>query len=584
MSKKNKSNTQADFSQKGKPHKKNPVTPYRRKILFALVGILSLTLIAYWPALSNGFVNLDDDRYVQNNQIIRQIDLKLFFSTFQVMGNYHPLVMLVYSIIYKFATLDPLYYHVINLSIHLINTALVLLVILELTEVFEIAVIVSLLFGIHPIHVESVAWISELKDLMYTGFFLGSLFYYTRYIKNDLNKKYFILSIVFFFLSVLSKGMGVSLSIVLLLIDFYLGRKMNSKIIIEKIPFLILSVIFGVVAVKAQQALGAVQDIALFSFPQRIVFACYGFITYLWKLIIPIQLSAYYPYPAKTGESIPAEFYIYPLILIAFLTVVYFSIKKTNKVIFGIGFYAVTVALVLQLIPVGGAIIADRYSYIPSIGILLLFAFGLYELYKSTTYRTLGTGLLIGMTICYTFMTYQRTQVWKDGMTLWSDVIDKGNEVALAYNNRGVLYKQAGELDKAMKDYQHSLKLNPVNADTWSNIGLIFWEQGMHNKNQQQIYNDTAMYYLNKAITIDEKFATAYSNRGSVRSTMGDNNGALEDYTKSIQLDPNFNDPYYNRGIVYYNLGRKGEACDDLRKAASLGHAIAPNAVRDLCK
>ncbi|MEI7801228.1 MAG: tetratricopeptide repeat protein [Bacteroidota bacterium] len=584
MSKKKKNNPQQQEVSKNKLQKRKTGVTDKKKIWMALGGILLLTLIAYLPSLSNSFVNLDDDRYVENNQLIRAIDLKLFFSTFQVMGNYHPLVLFVYSIIYSFVQLDPKVYHLVNLCIHLVNTVLVLYVILELTDVFEIAVVVSLLFGIHPIHVESVAWVSELKDLMYTAFFLLSLFYYIRYIKNDFKRKFFILSILFFFLSVLSKGMGVSLSIVLLLIDYFMGRKFNAKIFIEKIPFLILSVIFGLVAIKAQQALGAVQDIALFSIPQRLVFACYGFITYIWKLIIPVQLSAYYPYPAKTGESIPAMFYGYPLIVIALLTAVYFSIKKSNKVFFGIGFYAVTVALVLQLIPVGGAIIADRYSYIPSIGILLLFAYGLYELYKSTAYKTIGTALLVLMTGCYTYMTYQRTQVWKDGMTLWSDVIDKGNEVALAYNNRGVLYKQEGELDKAMKDYKHSLQLNPVNEDTWSNIGLIFWQEGLKRPNQKQMFNDTAMYYLNKAISINPEFSTAYSNRGSVRSTMGDSNGALEDYTKSIQLDPNFNDAYYNRGIVYYNLGRKGEACNDLRQAAALGHAIAPNAVRDLCK
>ncbi len=580
---KNKRNPhQMLHTQKLKAHKKNMSATEKKKIWMALGGILLLTLIAYLPALSNGFVNLDDDRYIETNQMIRHFDLKILFTSFW-MGNYHPLVMMVYTWIYSFVQLDPTAYHTVNLIIHLINTSLVLFVILEITGVFEIAVVVSLLFGIHPIHVESVAWVSELKDLMYTCFFLSSLIWYIKYLKNDYNKKYFIFSLLFFLCSLFSKGVGVSLTIVLVLIDYFMGRKIETKIFIEKIPFFILSIIFGVVAIKAQQDLGAIQD-AVFSFPQRIVFACYGFVTYIFKIIIPINLSAYYPYPAKTGESIPSVYYGYPVIFIAIIAGVFYSFKKTNKILFSIGFYAITVALVLQLLPVGGAVIADRYSYIPSIGVFLLFAFGLFELYKNTSYKSIATALLVVMTGAYSFMTHQRTQVWKDGMTLWTDVIDKGNEVALAYNNRGVLFKKSGELEKAMKDYKHSLSLSPDNCDTWSNIGLIFWQQGLQNKNMQRVYNDTAIKYLNKALSIDPKFATAYSNRGSVRSTMGDNNGALEDYTKAIEFDVNFADPYYNRGIVYFNLGRKDEACNDLRKAAQLGHNIAPNAVRDLCK
>ena len=582
MSKKKKNNQNHIDSTKQKSKFKNNNYASDKKLWYALAAILILTIVAYWPAFDNGFVNLDDDRYVENNQMIRHFDLGVLFTTYW-MGNYHPLVMLVYTLIYKVALLDPQIYHLVNICIHLINTTLVLFVIMELSGIFEIAFVVCLLFGIHPIHVESVAWVSELKDLMYTGFFLASLFYYLKFVKGDFKRKYFIFSFLFFGLSLLSKGMGVSLAVVLILVDYFKGRKIETKIFIEKTPFFLLAIIFGIIAIKAQQELGAIQD-AVFSFPQRIVFACYGFITYIFKIIIPINLSAYYPYPAKTGESIPGIYYAYPLIFIGLIAGVFYSLKKTNKILFSIGFYAVTVALVLQLLPVGGAVIADRYSYIPSIGIFLLFAYGLYYLYRSSSYKTISTALVVVMTIGYSFITYQRTQVWKDGMTLWSDVIEKGNEVALAYNNRGVLHKQNGDLERAMKDYKHSLSLNPVNTDTWSNIGLIFWQQGLQNKNQQQIFNDTAMKYLNKAIQLDTKFATAYSNRGSVRSTMGDNIGALEDYSKSIELDPNFTDPYYNRGIVYYNLGRKGEACNDLRKAALMGHNIAPNAVRDLCK
>ena len=568
-----------------------------RKILYALGGILLLTLIVYWKSLGNGFVNLDDDRYIENNQLIRAIDVKLFFTTQQLMGNYHPLVLWVYSIIYHYAQLNPEAYHAVNLIIHLINTALLFFVVLELFSVFEIAVLVSLLFGIHPMHVESVAWVSELKDLMYTGFFLSSLYFYIRYLKNDFRANYFLLSVLFFLLSVLSKGMGVSLTVVLVLIDFYFGRKFTSKVIVEKIPFFILSVIFGIVAVKAQQALGAVQDIALFSFPQRIVFACYGFVTYIGKLILPLNLSAYYPYPAKTNDTIPAFYYLYPFAALAIIALVIHSLRKTKKIFFAVGFYTITVGLVLQLLPVGGAIIADRYSYIPSIGIFLLLGFGFHELIRNTSYRTFTIPVAAIIILIYSYLTFQQTKIWNNGMTLWSNVINNGNEVSLAYNNRGVLYKKLAEsgykqnpqqaetdLQKAMTDYQHSLTLDPNNADTWSNIGLIYWEQANHNANLKAELFPKALTNMNKALEINPQFATAYSNRGSIYSTMNNQEAALKDYAKATELDPNFADAWYNLGIVNYNLGRKDNACTALRRAAALGHPVAPNAVHDLCK
>ncbi len=642
MSKKKK---QEDKSQ---PKKKQQAFRIdKRKILAALGGILGLTFIVYWQSTSNGFVNLDDDRYITNNPLILHVDPKLFFSKLQWMGNYHPLVLWVYSIIYSVAELTPSAYHRVELCFHLLNTSLVLFVILELTSLFEIAVVVSMLFGISPMHVESVAWISELKDLMYTAGFLGSAYMYIRYVRSDFKRKFFIWSIIFFFLSVLSKGMGVSLPIVLLLIDYYLGRKITRSVVAEKIPFFVLSLIFGIVAIKAQQELGAVQDLAVYSFPQRIVFACYAFITYIWKCIVPVHLSAYYGYPVKTGNTIDKIYYLYLPAVIALLTIVFLSVKRTRKLFFGIGFYSVTVALVLQLLPVGGCIIADRYSYIPSIGIFMLVAWLLFEIYqKSSAMKITAITLFAIMTVAYSYMTFERTKVWKDGLALWGDAIEKGTLSAIAYNNHGVLLKLDGKLNEAMADYKNALKLNPRNEDSWSNIGLIYWQlglpftkkadslfsiayktainqsdfdktepnsvaamakfynpehkdrfiettlqnafkcfhEGIKCKDSVELYFANATANLDTAIAISPDFATAYENRGSVRSTMGDQQGAIADYTKAIQLDPNFSDPLYNRGLVYYKLGRKNEACADLNSAAQLGHQTARRALNDLCK
>ncbi len=575
------------------PHKTGPskaalqkAVTDRKTLWIGAAVIAVITFLIYIPVFSNGFVNLDDDRYIERQQLIRSINLKaLFVDNKYVMGNFHPLVMMVYSIIYHFFQLNPDAYHAVNLLLHIVNSCLVLLLIYKLTNSFQISFVVGLLFGIHPLHVESVAWASELKDIMYTLGFLLSLIFYVRYIKENESKKLYVYSLLFFLFSLFSKAMGVSLTVVLFLIDFYSDRKFTTKTIVEKIPYFILSVIFGVVAIVAQKSLGAIQDIAVFSFPQRIVFACYSFITYIVRIFVPIDLCAYYPYPVKTGDSIPGVYYIYPFILLIFLSAVFYSLRKTKVVFFGVGFYAVTVFLVLQLLPVGGAIMADRYSYIPSIGIYFVLAYGLmYYSGKNNSYQTPAKGILIALIAIFSFQTFNQIKKWKDGMALWSNVIDNYQTVSLAYNNRGVLYKMNGEFDKAMADYRKSLSLNPKNADTWSNIGLIFWQDGNNSKDpRKSMLYDTAMVYLNKAIILDPAFASAYSNRGSVYYTMGKEEEALKDISKSLELDPNFAESYYNRGIIYYNRGRQDEACADLKRGAELGYGQSANAYRDLC-
>ncbi|HKB43192.1 MAG TPA: hypothetical protein VKC90_02345, partial [Chitinophagaceae bacterium] len=273
-------------------------TPITRMDYFGLFIILLIALIAFLPALKAGFV-WDDKNYIQNNPGLHSINLKEIFSSY-VLGNYHPLTMLSLAIEYHFWGLNEAGYHIINVLLHLLNVILVFYAIFLLSNKTGVALIAALLFGIHPLHVESIAWASELKDLLYTFFFLASYIFYLKYIKSNKNKFLFYALLLFMF-SLLSKAMAVSLPLLLLLTDYFKGRKINMTILLEKLPFFILAVIFGVVAIHAQKSSHSIQDINIFTFPQRIIFASYGFITYLLKLLVPSHLSAYYPYPIRSG-------------------------------------------------------------------------------------------------------------------------------------------------------------------------------------------------------------------------------------------------------------------------------------------
>ena len=209
-----------------------------RNNLAILLGILLVSFFSYMPVFQNGFVNWDESIYIQDNLLIRSLNLKDIFSTFQI-GNYHPLTMLVYAIEYKLFGLNETGYHTVNLLLHILNVFLVYQLIILLSDKLIVAQVAALLFGIHPIHVESVAWAAELKDLLYTAFFLGSYIYYLKFLKNNKNK-YYLLSLLLFLLSLLSKAMAASLPILLILTDYFLGRKANSKTFLEKAPYFIL--------------------------------------------------------------------------------------------------------------------------------------------------------------------------------------------------------------------------------------------------------------------------------------------------------------------------------------------------------
>ncbi|MGA2824073.1 MAG: phospholipid carrier-dependent glycosyltransferase, partial [Bacteroidales bacterium] len=307
--KRKKEHEQQQSGKKNPPMTKQVVTLDKWKYYIALIIIILISFITYLPVFHNSLLAWDDDGYIKNNPLIYSINLKEIFSQY-VLGNYHPVTILTLATEYHFFGSNETGYHVVNLFLHLLNVIFVFYTVFLLSDKAGVALVASLLFGIHPLHVESVAWVAELKDLLYAFFFLASYVFYLKYIKNQ-QKKFYLIAFFLFLVSLLSKAMAVSLPVVLILTDYFKGRKINIKTLLEKVPFFLLAFVIGVLAILAQKSSAAIQDMAIYTFPQRIVFACYGFITYLFKLLLPLNLSAYYPYPGKNGVDIPIQYYAY---------------------------------------------------------------------------------------------------------------------------------------------------------------------------------------------------------------------------------------------------------------------------------
>ncbi|MEP6646024.1 MAG: tetratricopeptide repeat protein [Saprospiraceae bacterium] len=570
-----------------------------------LVAILLLTFFIYLPVLHNTFLAWDDIYYVRDNALIYSFNLKDIFST-NVMANYHPLTILMLAIEYHLFNLSETGYHTVNLLVHLLNVSLVFYAIKLLSKETRIALVAALLFGIHPIHVESVAWVAELKDLMYTFFFLASCIFYLKYLAAE-ERKYYVLALVMFLFSLLSKGMGASLPIILLLTDYLKSRKINKAVILEKIPFFILAILFGAIAVAAQKAPDVVQDYTVFTFFQRIAFASYSFITYLAKLLLPVNLSAYYPYPARIGNGIPWIYYGYILIVLALIASIFYSLRFTKKIFFGVGFFAATIFLVLQLLPVGNAIMADRYCYVPSIGIFYLCGVGFQYLWIKN-HKWIGITIIAGFAIFFCILTQVRTHIWKTDLTLWQDVIGKFQTIPIAYSNLGLSLMNENKLNDALENYTRAIALKPDFPEALVNHGNIlralnrkeealndynkalefkpnfaiaFFNRGMLYMNEQKI--DEAIRDYTSAIEFKPNYSKAYSNRGVIYTNLKRYAEAIADYTKAIEFNPGYMEAYYNRGMAEYGLGDKEAACNDIRQSASFGFKTAEDAIKNVC-
>jgi protein O-mannosyl-transferase len=556
--------------------------PLTNNYLLWLAAILLLTIIAFTPALKNGFTNWDDNRYIAENPLITNLsfaNIKNIFSiNHPVALNYHPITILSFAIDYHLSDYSPARYHTTNLIIHLLNTALVFWFIFLLSgKKIEVASIVALFFGIHPMHVESVAWISERKDVLYVFFFLSSIICYFKYRSAQSGKEIllYMLTLTLFLLSILSKAMAVVLPLVFLLIDYYEGRKFEKKSILEKIPFFILSLIFGIIATRIQSQGGAI--IENYNLFQRFEFAAYGMLNYIYHLFIPTNLSCFYPYPDVKNAPMPVIFHISIILVLGLFTSILWKFRNNKTLVFGFLFFVVTIALVLQFISVGKVIMADRYSYLAYIGLLFPIGMGYYRLQLQTDekyqlLKKLSIPIILLFAAICLLLTYQRTKIWKNSDTLWTDAIQKYPN-SDAYHSRAsyLVNKNAidigqknsikNEYDRALADFNNSIKLNPNNADVFTGRANIYSLKDEFN---------LALSDYTKSIELDNKNANTYFNRAGAYNLMKQYDKAIEDYNAALLLNPNLISAKENRSRIYSTIGKYNNAIIDLNELIQL--------------
>lgn len=522
-------------------------------IIILVIGIV-LTLFAFSPVFNAGFVNWDDDIYVVNNPTIQSLGNMGKILSEPVGGNFHPLTMLSLAIDYSLSGGNPKWFHFVNLFLHLVNFVLVFFFIYMLSgKKMWVAAITALLFALHPLHIESVAWISERKDLLYSAFFLGGLILYLRYLKEKQITT--LVGVCFFFLlSLLSKPAAVIFPLVLLSIDYYYNRLKEKKTYLEKIPFLLLSLIFGVITLSVQKGAGAYSDVALFPFTSRFFFANYGLMFYFFKTILPLNLCAFYPFPA-VNQSLPVVYYLSVLFVLALLLLFVFSIKKNKEVAFAVLFYVINLVLVLQLLSVGSAVVADRYSYMPLLAPFFLIGIVVQKQIDKNNGKipvAIGAVLLV-ILLLMIVVSRNQASTWENGETLWEQAI-KASPSGKAYSNRGQLYRLEGKADEAFKMYSKALEIDSHDSDALINRANIFFNR----KQFSQAIND----YSNCLIA-EPQNDKAYANRGAAYLATGKMEQALADFNRTIELNPSTLNGYKNRAMLYLMTNQYSLAIKD---------------------
>ena len=536
--------------------KKDPVPQWHLPL------ILILTFIIYIPALNAGFVNWDDPDYVgENNFLIRDLSYlpELFNVNNTVQGNYHPLTMTSLAINFAISEDAAWSYHLFNLIFHLINCILVYRLALLLSKNSLIAFVTSLLFGIHPLHVESVAWVSERKDVLYALFFIAGHISFTKYIDTGSKKQYW-LTLLFVVLSLLSKPAAVIFPVSLLCIDVLRHRKFTFKLLTEKIPVLIPAIILGLLTIGAQQKVGATGE-DYFGLGKNILFGFYGIMMYFVKMIIPYKLSAFYPFP-PLNEALSVEYYLGPLFAILLAVVAYLTWKKYRFVAFGIGFYIVNLLLVLQVFSVGSAVIAERYTYVPYFGLFFIAGHLLSLFAKGNMVKAYSVIAPIAVIFCV--LSFLQARTWKSGETLWDNVI-KNQPCSRAYSARATLFRRDANAAadpsikllnyrKAIEHYTQAVKLNAIDQESYNNRANIFMDMNKF---------DSALIDYRESIRIKPDYYVAMDNIGAMYARRNMFDSALFYFGKAIAVKPDYKPVYNNRAIVYLNTNRFQEAIKD---------------------
>jgi tetratricopeptide (TPR) repeat protein len=551
------------------------MTPRYWKILACLLLAVA-AFGAYEGVRHHQFINIDDDLCVTENPIVQE-GLTLKSLTWAITtthtGNWIPLTWLTHIAACQVFGLHAGGHLLINLLFHLANTLLLFLLLLRATQSLGPSFLVAALFALHPLHVESVAWVAERKDVLSTFFWLSTMFAYVWYVESPGIRRYFAV-MACFIAGLLSKPMLVTLPFVLLLMDYWpLGRwspyrataaspaktKPGSavdntvplrRLIMEKVPLLVLTVPFCLITVYAQEKFGAVKNLTGLPLLNRLANALVTYITYMRKMVWPSDLAPYYPHPE---HALPLwQGLVAGLVLLALSLFIIRQARRRPYLLMGWLWYVGTLVPVIGLVQVGDQALADRYTYVPLIGLFIIVAWGLRDLTAGRRFAQVLAPLTAGILLsALALCTWFQVRIWRDSMTLYEHTLRVTHKNFFIHNNLGHLLYRQGKVDQAMVHYREALKLRPHYYLALNNLGAALYSKGQL---------DQAIHYYKESIRSKPDYPLPHCNLGNALVEKGQTDQAIVHCKEALRLNPDFADAHNNLGIALASQNNGDEA------------------------
>jgi len=537
-----------------------------KKIICVLLGVLILAV--YWKVQYHEFVNYDDGRYITENKHIRDFSKENFIWAFtsSYAANWHPITWLSHMLDIRLYGLNPKGHHLTSLALHIANSLLLFLVFTRMTGTIWRSCFVASLFAFHPINIESVAWVAERKNVLSTFFWLLTTWAYLHYIQKR-NLARYSMVFLFFALGLMSKAMLVTLPFVLLLLDYwplkrfeighvkrifsgYTQNQIENKkkllnLIFEKIPLLFLVVGSCIVTLSAQKLAGAIVSIETVQTTTRISNALVSYLVYLEKMMWPKDFSVFYPYPFD--EPYMWKGLVSGFVLTGITIIILRLIKKAPYLSVGWLWYLGTLIPTIGLVQVGGQAMADRYAYVPLIGIFIIIAWGLPDLLQNYPFRKKLLSVLSGIFFSVLItLTSVQLQYWENSIKLFEHAIEvtdkKYPSFVGIYNNLGVVLNQKMKFEEAMVHLKNAVKLQPTYPEAHNNLGNAL--SGLNRSQESNIS-------YKEAIRLNPDYPEAHNNlANSLSKKREDLEEAIFHYKKAIQLKPEFYEMHFNLGVT----------------------------------
>jgi tetratricopeptide (TPR) repeat protein len=532
------------------------------------IAVAIVTLVAYLPTLRNGFIAYDDPDYVTGNARVLSglhFDNIGWIFTTPVAANWHPLTWLSHMLDVSLFGTSPAGHHFTSVLLHAISAGLLCMVLMEMTAAPWRSAAVAMLFAIHPLRAESVAWVSERKDVLSGLLFMLTLWQYVRYVRKRIWRRYVVL-LVLFSLGLMAKQMLVTVPIVLLLLDYWPlarwndgGGKNARRLVLEKLPLLVLSLAASVVVLEVQAHAGAVAKLGnTYALPNRLTNAVVSYVRYLGKMFWPTDLAVFYPHPG----SWPAwEVVASAVVLVLITTIVMLLGRRRNYLFVGWFWFLIMLLPVIGIVQVGWQSMADRYMYLPGIGLSIIVVFGGRDLIqgciaRAESARMAGAVLAACAGCALLYLTEVQITYWQNTLTLFTHALDVTHDNYLAHGYVGSELAAQNKLDDAIAHFSEAVRIFPAHADAQANWGNVLMRQG---------HLDEAIEHFKAALAIRPEYAQAHNNLAIVLAQKGDFPAAEQHFAAAVRANPSWDDARANWAAALAHLGRIDEAAQQFQ-------------------